>query len=153
MRFPKINFREVDWKQFGIAFAVVIVLITSLGLITGAIVNSTHPDKKVREGKVIEHKFIPAHDEDYTVQVYDGETCFNTGYGTSQTRQCQSHYHTEWRTDHIPDAWWIRVEGCKRLKAADPLEYCEKTSKRRVWVTQSDYDTLKIGTLWREISS
>lgn len=153
MRFFNINFRDVDWKAMGIAFGVISIALIVVGFGAAAIINSTHPDKKVREGKVIEHRFIPAHDEDYTVQVYDGETCFNTGYGTSQTKQCQSHYHTEWRTDHIPDAWWIKVEGCKRLKADSPVEFCDKMNTRKVWVAQSDYNTLKIGSVWHEISS
>lgn len=149
------NFRAVNWRIVGGTLGLATVIVSLCGLGAYAIVQSTHPDKKVREGRVIERKFIPAHDESYTVQVYDGETCYPSydSYTKSYKQNCTSHYHTEWRTDHIPDAWWVKVEGCKRLKAADPLETCEKMKVRRVWVDQEQYNQLNIGATWHEISS
>lgn len=145
MRLPKLNL-----KHFLIGVSVALVGIGILGLITGAIVQSTHPDKKVRDGKVITHRFVPAHEETYYVQQYTGQTCINTGYGTNQTRICTSNYITVPQTDHIPDAWFITVQGCKRLRAESAVEYCEKPSTRTVHVDETQFHELKIGAEWHE---
>lgn len=135
-------------------YLIIAALLVGAGLVlfgsVALFVQSTHPDKKVRDGVVVEHKFDPAHDDTYWVQVYDGQTCFTTGSGTNQTRTCTNHYHPEQRTDHIPDRWYIRVEGCKRYRADAPIEYCTKKSKRRMQVTQADYNALPIGAKWTE---
>lgn len=149
MRLP--NFALVNWRIVGAAVGIILVGILIFGGITWAIVDSTHPDKKVREGRVIERRFIPAHEHHWIQTIATPHTSCSYNSST-KSQSCSTSYTYIYipQTDHIPDAWWVKVEGCKRLKADDPLETCEKPSVRKVWVGEITYEALQIGRQWRE---
>lgn len=141
-------------SRYVILAGVVLLSAICLGAIAYSAIESTHPDKKVREGKVIQGKFVPQHEHHYMEAVYVGQTCRTvyTGSGTNQSsyQSCTPNYIYVPRTETIPDAWFITIQGCKRLKADSPLEYCEKPSKRTVRVDETSYHELKVGSRWHE---
>ncbi len=146
MNIPKLNIRIVS-----IVVGVLLGAFILTGAITYAIVDSTHPDKKVREGKVIDRRFVPAHEYHWiqTISIPHESCSYNS---STKSESCSTYYTYIYvpQVDHIPDAWWVKVEGCKRLKAADPTEFCDKMSTRKISVGEITYEALKIGDQWRE---
>lgn len=92
------------------------------------------------EGEVINKRFEPAHDESSVERVYVGQSCTG-GYG-SQPQTCSPNYIWVPTTEHIPDAWFLHVEGCEREEESDPFKSNDCKERSRSWweVSQSEYE-------------
>lgn len=75
-------------------------------LVFGILVLAACGPPPLKEGKVIDSSFTPAHDETYTYQQLVGEICSGGKYPT-----CTPIYMPVTRTDWIPDTWRIRLAG------------------------------------------
>lgn len=83
------------------------------------------------EGEIVRKKYEPAHTWTQMVQVPSGQNCVGSG----STRSCTPTYI--WvPQQHYDDAdWIITIEKCVE----------EKCRKRRVYVTELEYDRLRVG--------
>lgn len=123
-------------------FAVVIVVL----------VQSYEPP--VKEGKVVDRRFTPAHEEDYMQAHYRSVPYTTTqctgGYGTTP-QTCRTV--TEWRTETyylpatrwVPDDWDLQLRDCKTND-----EGKEKCRTGWIDVSQSTYHQCKLGSLYKK---
>lgn len=120
--------RPSKWESF--AFVLLIALLVFV------VLACTPP---VRSGKVVEKHFTPAHEETYTTQQYNGQTC--TGSGSS--RICTPQYSTVWHTRWVPDRFELKLRHCESsLEGAAGPEEC-----REGWidVTHGEYREAQVG--------
>jgi hypothetical protein len=135
----------------GMGLATVGCFLACMLTVAGGIwASSRPPAPQVREGKVVERQFSPAHDYTYFVQVYSGETCITIGSGTSKSQSCTPHYTMVPMTGHVPDRYYLIVRGCPRRKGDSPIDYCQKPRKRKVQVPLTTYDGTRVGATWTE---
>lgn len=126
-------------KRLAIGFGVILVGLALLFITVTTIINSTHPDKKVRDGLVILNKFDPEHSQWELKNLRDyGAPCIKLN---DSLYQCHEHY---------PDRWYITVEGCKRYRADPPTSTCDRKYIRTMRVDLETYRTYLVGAKWHE---
>lgn len=104
-------------------------------------------------GQVIDREFEAAHYETYTVQDYAWVSrprtrCTYDSY--SKRNSCRTSYESDyvWVGSHqeqrwVKDHWFLTIRACPD----DPEKKCRK---RRVQVTQADYEGHNIGQWWEQ---
>jgi hypothetical protein len=110
-------------------------------------------DPPLKEGKVVEREFDPAHTEHYIQTLWRTESYPDTECSTNYNGQTTCHMVIRTRSVpyYVPATRWVEDDWDLKLKACEPKkdggEKC-RTSWRDV--SQNEYDQCEVGSYYKE---
>lgn len=122
-------------------------------------------DPPVTHGKVIDHSFTPAHNEEvprtyYRTETYTDEECSSqydykgnyvgqTCYPVTRTRSVP---YTVWETEHVPDRYRLQLQDCKPegTKGENGKNLTTDERCREGWlnVSETEYSNYPLGSYY-----
>lgn len=123
--------------------AVAAAVVVTAGGAGYAYQSSQPPKPQVLEGKIAAKTFDPAHEHRYFIMIQTGSIC--SGKPTVCTPIMAPFPMTSW----VPDRWFLTAVGCPRLKKDAVKTYCAQTKQRTVQISESQFNSLRVGAAWR----